>query len=89
MVRLGKVHGNRMVDVAVTNSKLEDRALRILCDLAGIDRPRAVALLAAADGSVKLALLMALTGQDAASAAQNLTASGGSLRSALTAMAAD
>ena len=89
MVRLGKVHGNRMVDVAVTNSKLEDRALRILCDLAGIDRPRAVALLAAADGSVKLALLMALTGQDAAIAAQNLASSGGLLRSALTAMAAD
>jgi N-acetylmuramic acid 6-phosphate etherase len=28
MVRLGKVYGNRMVDVAVTNSKLRDRALR-------------------------------------------------------------
>ena len=37
MVRLGKVYGNRMVDVAVTNSKLEDRALRILADLAGVD----------------------------------------------------
>jgi N-acetylmuramic acid 6-phosphate etherase len=35
MVKLGKVYGNRMVDVAVTNSKLEDRALRILVDLAG------------------------------------------------------
>jgi N-acetylmuramic acid 6-phosphate etherase len=87
MVRLGKVHGNRMVDVAVTNSKLEDRALRILCDLAGIDRPQAIALLGAANGSVKLALLMALTGQNAASAAQNLASSGGSLRSALTAIA--
>ena len=40
MVRLGKVHGNRMVDVAVTNSKLEDRALRILRDLAGVERGR-------------------------------------------------
>ncbi|MFM7579097.1 MAG: N-acetylmuramic acid 6-phosphate etherase, partial [Microcystaceae cyanobacterium] len=27
MVKLGKVYGNRMIDVAVTNSKLEDRAL--------------------------------------------------------------
>ncbi len=33
MVRLGKVYGNRMVDVAVTNIKLHDRALRILMDL--------------------------------------------------------
>ncbi len=89
MVRLGKVYGNRMVDVAVTNSKLEDRALRILRDLAGVDRPRAAALLGAADGSVKLALLMALTDQDAATAARQLAASGGCLRSAQTAMAAD
>ena len=33
MVRLGKVYGNRMVDVAITNSKLSDRALRIIQDL--------------------------------------------------------
>jgi N-acetylmuramic acid 6-phosphate etherase len=33
MVRLGKVYGNRMIDVAVTNNKLHDRALRIICDL--------------------------------------------------------
>lgn len=33
MVKLGKVYGNRMIDVAVTNAKLRDRALRILCDL--------------------------------------------------------
>ncbi|MGH2414810.1 MAG: N-acetylmuramic acid 6-phosphate etherase, partial [Microcystaceae cyanobacterium] len=30
MVGLGKVYGNRMVDVVVTNRKLHDRALRIL-----------------------------------------------------------
>ena len=36
MVRLGKVYGNRMVDVSVSNSKLEDRALRILEDLGGV-----------------------------------------------------
>lgn len=89
MVRLGKVYGNRMVDVAVTNSKLEDRALRILRDLAGVDRAQAAALLGAAEGSVKLALLMALTGQDAATAAEQLACSGGCLRSAQAAMAAD
>lgn len=33
MVQIGKVYGNRMVDVSVTNSKLEDRALRIIADL--------------------------------------------------------
>ena len=30
MVKLGKVYGNRMVDVAASNSKLVDRSLRIL-----------------------------------------------------------
>ena len=85
MVRLGKVHGNRMVDVAVTNSKLEDRALRILRDLAGVDRVRGAELLAEAQGSVKLALLMALTGVNGDRGRQLLTEQGPSLRQALAA----
>ena len=84
MVRLGKVHGNRMVDVAVTNSKLEDRALRILRDLQGIDREEGAELLTAAEGSVKLALLMHATGLDAAAASNHLAAHGPSLRRALS-----
>jgi N-acetylmuramic acid 6-phosphate etherase len=83
MVRLGKVYGNRMVDVAVTNAKLEDRALRILGDLAGIERGRCQALLQQSEGSVKLALLMAATGLNAAAARQGLAAAAGSLRQAL------
>ena len=88
MVSLGKVHGNRMVDVAVTNTKLEDRALRILRDLAGVERRRGSQLLEQAGGSVKLALLMAATGLDAATASQVLTAHGPSLRAALAACGA-
>ena len=86
MVRLGKVHGNRMVDVAVTNSKLEDRALRILGDLSGVERDRAAQLLAASGGSVKLALLMQASGLDAAAAAAALACQGPGLREALTAL---
>jgi N-acetylmuramic acid 6-phosphate etherase len=89
MVRLGKVHGNRMVDVAVTNAKLEDRALRILRDLAGVERARGAELLMEAQGSVKLALLMALTGLDAESASTHLLDRGPSLRAALGALPAD
>ena len=59
MVRLGKVYGNRMVDVAASNRKLVDRSLRILRDLAGVERERGLTLLEEAGGSVKLALLMA------------------------------
>ncbi len=60
MVRLGKVYGNRMVDVAVTNTKLRDRALRIICDLTDLDRASAANLLDDSDQQVKLALLMHL-----------------------------
>jgi N-acetylmuramic acid 6-phosphate etherase len=83
MVRLGKVHGNRMVDVAVTNAKLEDRALRILMDLGGVTRQEAADHLAAADGSVKLALLMTFTGLGAQEAVVLLASQGYSLRAAL------
>ena len=58
MVRLGKVYGNRMVDVAASNSKLVDRSLRILRDLIGVEREEGLALLGLSDGSVKVALLM-------------------------------
>ena len=83
MVRLGKVYGNRMVDVAVTNSKLEDRALRILADLAGVDRSKGAELLAETGGSVKLALLMAKSGISSAEARSRLSHHGQSLRQAL------
>ncbi|MEY4297337.1 MAG: N-acetylmuramic acid 6-phosphate etherase [Cyanobacteriota bacterium] len=85
MVRLGKVYGNRMVDVSVSNSKLEDRALRILEDLGAIPRERGRQLLAASGGSVKLALLMGQRGLSAAAARQRLEACGGQLRQALAA----
>ena len=83
MVRMGKVYGNRMVDVAVTNSKLEDRALRILRDLAGVERARGHELLAAAGGSVKRALVMAAAGLSAEQADGVLKAHDGQVRPAL------
>jgi N-acetylmuramic acid 6-phosphate etherase len=82
MVQLGKVYGNRMVDVAVTNTKLHDRALRILQDLTQLDRAAASELLDRSDRTVKLALLMHWTGLDKATAQQQLTQHGGNLRRA-------
>jgi len=83
MVRLGKVYGNRMVDVSVTNRKLQDRALRILEDLAGLSRPQAELLLEQSGKKVKLALLMSWTGLDAPRAQELLRSQQGQLRSAL------
>ena len=84
MVRLGKVYGNRMVDVAVTNAKLEDRALRILEDLAAVPRSEGRSLLEQSSGSVKLALLMASRELGVEEARQHLDHCGGQLRRALT-----
>jgi N-acetylmuramic acid 6-phosphate etherase len=85
MVQLGKVYGNRMVDVAVTNSKLHDRALRMLQDLAELDREQASELLEASGRSVKLSLLMHWSGVDAATGSQLLANNQGQLRAALAA----
>lgn len=87
MVRLGKVYGNRMVDVAVTNSKLEDRALRILRDLAGVERDKGQELLLRSGGSVKRSLLMALRQLETEEAEALLQTCDGDLRRALQASA--
>lgn len=83
MVRLGKVYGNRMVDVAVTNRKLRDRALRILEDLTDLGRSQCEQLLDESGQRVKVALLMAWTSVDAEMAQEYLDRNQGNLRSAL------
>jgi N-acetylmuramic acid 6-phosphate etherase len=83
MVRLGKVYGNRMVDVSVTNNKLYDRALRILRDLTELDREAAAALLEQSGRRVKLALLMHWTGLDPDAGLNLLAEKQGNLRQAV------
>ncbi|MFM6190768.1 MAG: N-acetylmuramic acid 6-phosphate etherase [Planktothrix sp.] len=83
MVQLGKVYGNRMIDVAVTNQKLHDRALRILMDLTEINREEAEILLEKSGKSVKLALLIQWTGLDAKSGQELLDQHQGQLRKAV------
>ena len=65
MVRLGKVHGNLMVDLQVTCQKLQDRAERILQSMLEIDGEEAFSLLAEAEGHVKTALVMKRLNVDA------------------------
>jgi N-acetylmuramic acid 6-phosphate etherase len=83
MVRLGKVYGNRMVDVAVTNKKLHDRALRILQDLTSLSREEAGYLLESSGRRVKLALLMHWTGLDSQEGDRLLAEYQGNLRQAV------
>jgi N-acetylmuramic acid 6-phosphate etherase len=83
MVRLGKVYGNRMVDVAVTNTKLHDRALRIIQDLTQLERETASNLLEASGRSVKVALMMHWTNLDRPAAESLLAQNQGQLRTAV------
>jgi N-acetylmuramic acid 6-phosphate etherase len=83
MVRVGKVYGNRMVDVAVTNKKLHDRALRILQDLTNLSREEAGYLLESSGRRVKLALLMHWTGLDSQESDRLLAEHQGNLRAAV------
>ena len=83
MVQLGKVYGNRMIDVAVTNSKLEDRATRIICDLTSISREESQTLLKKSGDRVKLALLMYWAKVDAVTGEQMLQDSQANLTKAL------
>ena len=81
MTRIGKVYGNTMVDVdCLKNSKLIDRAVRIIMRITGINRSDATELLQQARGNLKRAVVMRMRHCDAATADQLLTASGGQLR---------
>jgi N-acetylmuramic acid 6-phosphate etherase len=83
MVRLGKVHGNLMVDLRATNRKLWDRAARIVATLTGLDRSAAIELLKQADGHVKTAVVMHARKLDAAEAQRALQECNGNLRQAM------
>jgi len=80
--RLGRVYGNRMVDLRPRSAKLRARALRLVGEIGRVSEREAAALLAAARGSVKLAILMARLGLTAAEARRRLRRAGGSLRRA-------
>src|SRR5262244_980299 len=58
MVGLGKVYGNRMVDLRPNSRKLHARANRLLRELCSIDAEAAQKLLDRAGGQVKVAIVM-------------------------------
>jgi N-acetylmuramic acid 6-phosphate etherase len=79
--RLGKVYGNLMVDLAATNDKLVDRAVRTLRSLdPSLDRAEAFRLLEAAGRSVKTAIAMRRLAVDRSEAELRLAAARGRLR---------
>jgi N-acetylmuramic acid 6-phosphate etherase len=53
MVRMGKVLGNLMIDVKASNTKLRDRAVRIVRELTGVDYAKAEAALIQCNWKIK------------------------------------
>ena len=80
MIRLGKTFGNLMIDLRPTNAKLVDRSERIVAEVAGVSREDARKILAHADGSVKLAIVMHALGVEKDDAQRRLDEGGGVVR---------
>jgi N-acetylmuramic acid 6-phosphate etherase len=83
MTRLGHVYGNLMVNVRPRNEKLIERGVGIVEKAAGLDRRAARKLLAAAEGCVAVAMVMAKAGVGSAHAATALEESQGQVRRAI------
>lgn len=65
MIRLGHTYSNLMIDMPATNEKLRSRAVRMVEIAAGVARPVAVQAIRDAEGSVKVAAVMAKRGVSA------------------------
>jgi N-acetylmuramic acid 6-phosphate etherase len=83
MVQLGKTYGNLMVDLGATNTKLRERAIRMVRSVTGASRERAEEALAATGLRVKHAILHLERGLDPDEASARLAAAGGRLRDVL------
>jgi len=85
MVLLGKTYGNLMVDLRVTNSKLLERARRIVMAVSELSEAEAQRQLARCDGELKTAIVTSLRSVSPQQARRLLAQSGGHLRRALDA----
>lgn len=79
MLRLGRVYRGLMVDMRISNRKLQDRAVRMVEEISGVGHPVAQAALDRAGGDIKLASMIAL-GADPDRGAEALREAGGNLR---------
>ncbi|HDR4861398.1 N-acetylmuramic acid 6-phosphate etherase [Bacillus cereus] len=83
MVGLGKVYGNLMVDVQLTNEKLVERAKRIVMEATSCDYETAELYLSKADNKPKVAIVMILAGFAKEEAIQRLEDTQGFIRQAV------
>lgn len=85
-IHLGHVHDGYMVNLHADNSKLRDRAARIVAAITGRNLKEAARLLEEAGGVVKIAVLLAAGADSAGAAEKILEGTGQKLRPALSAI---
>lgn len=83
MIRLGKVYGNRMVDLKPTNVKLWERAKRIVAEAAGVPKKEAEDALNLCGRSAKTAIVMLRAGCTAEEAEHRLQVADGFVSKAI------
>lgn len=84
MVLLGRTYSNLMVHVVAKNQKLRARSIRILVEATGADDATCARALTRAEGDLRVALVMLLSGVEAPDAMAALSASNDGVREALT-----
>ncbi|MBI5931093.1 MAG: N-acetylmuramic acid 6-phosphate etherase [Chloroflexi bacterium] len=83
MIKLGKVYGNLMVDVRVTNQKLANRARGMVAEVVGTGQEEAARLLQMSHNEVKTAIVVGLLNISVEEARQRLTENRGMLRNVI------
>lgn len=85
-IHLGHVHDGMMVNLKADNEKLVNRAQRMVMTISNCTQDRANQSLKQADGSVKVAVLLAAGAENVNQAQQLLSTNRGKLRGALSAL---
>lgn len=82
MLRLGRIYKGYMVDMIVSNEKLEKRAISMVAEIANTDTDKAAAALKAADNNIREAILLCL-GREPAESRAIIQNHNGNLRAVL------
>ena len=83
MVKLGYVTGNRMTNLQTRNAKLRERAVRIIEAETGLSEDAATEKLQAAEGDLRVALVMSKSGCELGAAKNALKKSNGVVQEAI------
>ena len=83
MIRLGMTYSNWMINVTMTNAKLRERGIHILCEVLGVNQNEARKLSDQSGGILKVAVVMGALRCSRKEAEQRLERGGGNLRKVL------